>query len=212
MTHAMQSLDESSKRLVLQTLCGGDYAEGLAATLASLRCVQKASIIPVALEDAAAQQQLKNVSPVVATAKEQSLFDASFATLLIRATALPEHPAPAVRKLHNMIMDDKKRFNEKDTALGELLVFHRAYFLAPFLPSYKTQNLNSTLPHPRRSMSHEEARARENLRACCPVVSIIKEAGLDEETTFETLLLRSRQLIASQHPSTISCSLIFTGE
>jgi hypothetical protein len=192
---AMAPLSDKSTSLVLRNLDGGDGNLG----------VQKAPIMPVAVEEAKAQRQLRSVCPVVATAKDEGLCDASFATLLIRVNALHQSTAtPAIRQLHRMIMDENTiKQHERDAALGQILVLQGAYFSAPFPIPKETRPLEgSTRPLcPSHPLSHEEAIAREKLRVSCPVVVTIKELGLCEETTFVTLLMRSLQLISSQHHS-----------
>jgi hypothetical protein len=154
-----------------------------------------------AVEEAAAHRRLRTVCPVVATAKDEGLCDASFATLLIRVSALHQSTVTfAIRELHRKIMDESApNLTERDAALGQILVMQGAYLSAPFpLPAEFT---NSTVPCPLRSISTEEAILRQKLRKSCPVVAAIKELGLCEETTYALLVTRSKKLMSSQHHS-----------
>ena len=162
--------------------------------------------MPTAVEETAAQLQLRVVCPVVATAKDEGLFDASFATLLLRIRALHQSAAtPYIRQLHNNIMDETTtKPNERDAALGQILVMQGAYLSAPFPKDTRASEFgNPNLPCLLRPIPHEEATAREKLRVICPVVASIKELGLCAETTFAVLLMRSLQLISSQHHSRV---------
>jgi hypothetical protein len=100
-----------------------------------------------------------------------------------------------------MIMDESTLPNRRDAAIGEILILQGAYFSAPF-PRTPAEFTDSNIPRPLRfKASHEEAVARQKLRVRCPVMATIKELGLCDETTYALLLMRSSQLILSQHHS-----------
>jgi hypothetical protein len=188
-------------RTVLRVIVGSELPQ----TLAALRCAEKTAIVPTPMEESIASKLLRIECPVVATMKDVGLLcDTSFATLLIRATELirSQHSG---RKfdLQQIIMDERSAEEQKDTAMGELLVTQGGYLTLNAATKFTSAGSpNTVFPVLRRKMTavfaeEPDASAKLKLRAECPVVATMKEAGLCD-TSFATLLVRTKHLIQSQ--------------
>jgi hypothetical protein len=134
------------------------------------------------------------------------LVDTSFATLLIRAAELIRSQNPSRKfDLQKIIMDDLSTVAQKDKAMGELFVTQGGYLTLQNAADFTSEgalntgfpcmSLPSDIP-----VSSEEPAASKQLQRVCPVVATMKEAGLCD-TSFATLLSRSKRLIESQHRS-----------
>jgi hypothetical protein len=195
----LRSLPDTIKRVLLEMIGRTE----LPRTFAVLRCVEKAAIVPKQMGESIASKLLQMVCPVVATMKDVGLLcDTLFVTLLIRASALIQSQHP-IRKfeLHKIIMDERSSDAQQDTAIGKLLVTQGGYLTLQDAAEFTSDGLQKTVFPVHQSdmlVSDEEQDASRQLRAVCPVVATMKEAGLCD-TSYAKLLIRTKQLIKSQH-------------